>query len=67
MLSQNSALGKGLIYSWSNSCACIKTRVLYKKNTYPGAQSLNGPDQKRFMYRLLTRHDSLPVWLVADK
>jgi hypothetical protein len=23
--------------------------------------------QKRFIYRLLTRHDSLPVWLVADK
>jgi hypothetical protein len=21
-------------------------------------------DQKRFIYRLLTRHDSLPVWLV---
>ncbi len=24
-------------------------------------------DQKRFIYRLLTRHDFLPVWLVADK
>jgi hypothetical protein len=24
-------------------------------------------NQKRFIYRLLTRHDSLPVWLVADK
>ncbi len=24
-------------------------------------------DQKRFIYRLLARHDSLPVWLVADK
>jgi hypothetical protein len=23
--------------------------------------------QKRFIYRLLTRHDFLPVWLVADK
>jgi hypothetical protein len=23
--------------------------------------------QKRFIYRLLTRHDSLPVWLVADQ
>ena len=23
--------------------------------------------QKRFIYRLLARHDSLPVWLVADK
>jgi hypothetical protein len=22
-----------------------------------------GPDQKRFIYRLLTRHDSLPMWL----
>ncbi len=25
------------------------------------------PIQKRFIYRLLTRHDFLPVWLVADK
>jgi hypothetical protein len=24
-------------------------------------------NQKRFIYRLLTRHDFLPVWLVADK
>ncbi len=23
--------------------------------------------QTRFIYRLLTRHDFLPVWLVADK
>ncbi len=23
--------------------------------------------QKRFIYRLLARHDFLPVWLVADK
>jgi hypothetical protein len=23
--------------------------------------------QKYFIYRLLTRHDFLPVWLVADK
>ncbi len=28
---------------------------------------LNGPDQKRFIYRLLARHDFQPVWLVADK
>jgi hypothetical protein len=26
-----------------------------------------GPIQKRFIYRLLARHDFLPVWLVADK
>jgi hypothetical protein len=26
-----------------------------------------GWEQKRFIYRLLTRHDFLPVWLVADK
>ncbi len=26
-----------------------------------------GDAQKRFIYRLLARHDSLPVWLVADK
>jgi hypothetical protein len=26
-----------------------------------------GHPQKRFIYRLLTRHDCLPVWLVADK
>jgi hypothetical protein len=24
-------------------------------------------NQKRFIYRLLTRHDFLPVWLVANK
>ncbi len=24
-------------------------------------------EQKRFIYRLLTRHDFLPVWLVVDK
>ncbi len=29
--------------------------------------SLEWSDQKRFIYRLLTRHDFLPVWLVADK
>jgi hypothetical protein len=27
----------------------------------------SGTNQKRFKYRLLTRHDFLPVWLVADK
>jgi hypothetical protein len=26
-----------------------------------------GRSQKRFIYRFLTRHDFLPVWLVADK
>jgi hypothetical protein len=27
----------------------------------------DGQVQKRFISRLLTRHDFLPVWLVADK
>jgi hypothetical protein len=26
-----------------------------------------GAEQKRFIYRLLTRHGCLPVWLVADE
>jgi hypothetical protein len=31
----------------------------------PTQCSLTGSDQKRFIYRLLTRHGCLPVWLVA--
>ena len=31
------------------------------------SDAMQVPAQKRFIYRLLTRHDFLPVWLVADK
>jgi hypothetical protein len=39
------------------------------QGTVPVIQELNivRPTQKRFIYRPLTRHDFLPVLLVADK
>jgi hypothetical protein len=45
---------KKLSANWSN----IGTELLYQKCSWP-TEELG--DQKRFIYRLLTRHDSLPV------
>jgi hypothetical protein len=51
-------------------CLCGWSKQLRQVTSLEAENSV--PDrlwyyQKRFIYRLLARHDSLPVWLVADQ